>query len=68
VILVTLPITSQRHHRWDRGQCGSQLKLAATVELSARRPRLFADLIREIKNMPDAAVLRPVREVRDGKW
>jgi HTH-type transcriptional regulator, competence development regulator len=33
-----------------------------------RRPRMFADLIRELKNMPDHAVLRIVREVRDGKW
>ena len=32
------------------------------------RPRLFADLIRELKNMPDHAVLRLVREVRDGDW
>ena len=33
-----------------------------------RRPELFAQLIRELKNMPDRAVLRLVREVRDGKW
>jgi transcriptional regulator with XRE-family HTH domain len=33
-----------------------------------RRPRLFADLIREMKDMPDHAVLRVVREVRDGDW
>lgn len=32
------------------------------------RPRLFADLIRQLKNMPDHAVLRLVREVRDGNW
>ena len=32
------------------------------------RPRLFADLIRQLKNMPDHAVLRLVREVRDGSW
>ncbi len=32
------------------------------------RPRLFADLIRQLKNMPDHAVLRLVREVRDGTW
>jgi transcriptional regulator with XRE-family HTH domain len=32
------------------------------------RPRLFADLIRQLKNMPDHAVLRIVREVRDGNW
>jgi HTH-type transcriptional regulator, competence development regulator len=33
-----------------------------------QRPKLFAELIREIKDMPDHAVLRLVREVRDGKW
>jgi transcriptional regulator with XRE-family HTH domain len=33
-----------------------------------RRPELFATLIRELKDMPDRAVLRLVREVRDGKW
>lgn len=32
------------------------------------RPRLFADLLRELKQMPDRAVLRLVREVRDGNW
>ena len=33
-----------------------------------KRPELFATLIRELKDMPDRAVLRLVREVRDGKW
>jgi transcriptional regulator with XRE-family HTH domain len=33
-----------------------------------KRPRLFADLIREMKDMPDHAVLRVVRDVRDGDW
>jgi transcriptional regulator with XRE-family HTH domain len=33
-----------------------------------KRPRLFAEVIRELRNMPDHAVLRLVREVRDGKW
>jgi len=32
------------------------------------RPQLFAELIRAIKTMPDSAVLRIVREVRDGNW
>lgn len=32
------------------------------------RPRLFAELIRSIKSMPDNAVLRIVREVKDGNW
>lgn len=38
------------------------------LEIIRARPRLFADLIRELKNMPDGAVLRLVREVRDGDW
>jgi len=33
-----------------------------------KRPKLFAQLIRELNDMPDHAVLRLVREVRDGKW
>jgi len=33
-----------------------------------KRPQLFAQLIREMKSMPDNAILRIVREVRDGKW
>ena len=33
-----------------------------------RRPELFGQLIRELEDMPDHAVLRLVREVRDGEW
>ena len=33
-----------------------------------RRPKLFAELIRTLKNQPNHAVLRIVREVRDGEW
>lgn len=49
------------------------LALAGKVsrELQAiirRRPKLFADLIRQLKDIPDHAVLRLVREVRDGDW
>ena len=32
------------------------------------RPALFAELIRKLKTEPDHAVLRVVREVRDGDW
>ena len=38
------------------------------MEIIRKRPRLFAELIRELKDMPDHAVLRLVREVRDGDW
>ncbi len=37
-------------------------------EAIRRRPQLFAELIRELRDMPDRAVLRVVREVRDGEW
>lgn len=37
-------------------------------EAILRRPALFAELIRELKDQPDHAVLRLVREVRDGEW
>ncbi len=33
-----------------------------------RRPALFAQLIRQLAELPDHAVLRLVREVRDGDW
>ena len=33
-----------------------------------KRPVLFAQLIRQLREMPDHAVLRLVREVRDGDW
>ena len=33
-----------------------------------KRPVLFAGLIRQLKDLPDHAVLRIVREVRDGDW
>lgn len=33
-----------------------------------RRPKLFADLIRALREAPDHAILRVVREVRDGDW
>lgn len=37
-------------------------------EIIRRRPQLFTQLIRDLKNLPDHAVLRIVREVRDGDW
>jgi len=37
-------------------------------EIIRKRPQIFAELIRELKDMPDNAVLRIVREVRDGNW
>ena len=37
-------------------------------EVIRKRPQLFAQLLRELKDLPDHAVLRLVREVRDGDW
>ena len=37
-------------------------------QIIRKRPQLFAQLIRQLKNAPDQAVLRIVREVRDGDW
>lgn len=37
-------------------------------EIICKRPQVFAELIRQMKEAPDHAILRVVREVRDGKW
>jgi transcriptional regulator with XRE-family HTH domain len=37
-------------------------------EVIRRRPRQFAELIRQLKDAPDRAILKVVRVVRDGKW
>jgi hypothetical protein len=38
------------------------------LEVIRSRPELFAMLLRELKSAPDHAVLKLVREVRDGEW
>ena len=44
-------------------------KVSSDLQAAIRkRPELFAELIRALKDMPDRAVLRLVREVRDGRW
>lgn len=41
-------------------------KVSADLQSVIRsRPRLFADLLRQLRDLPDHAVLRLVREVRD---
>jgi transcriptional regulator with XRE-family HTH domain len=45
------------------GKVSGDLKAAIRA-----RPRLFAELIRRVRELPDDAVLRIVREVRDGDW
>jgi transcriptional regulator with XRE-family HTH domain len=37
-------------------------------EIIRRRPRLFAELLRQLRDAPDHAILRLVRQVRDGDW
>ncbi len=49
------------------------LALAGKVSADLRavilkRPTLFAELLRELKDVPDHALLGVVREVRDGNW
>ena len=38
------------------------------LEIVRKRPEIFAELLRQLRSMPDTAVLRIVREVRDGHW
>ena len=45
------------------GKLSSELQ-----QVILERPKLFADLLREMKSAPDHAILRVVREVKDGKW
>ncbi len=37
-------------------------------DIILKRPALFADLIRELRDTPDHAILRIARDVRDGDW
>lgn len=37
-------------------------------QIIMQRPSLFADLLRQLKQAPDHAILRVVREVKDGQW
>lgn len=45
------------------GKVSSELQ-----EVIRSRPELFGALLRELKSAPDHAVLKLVREVRDGEW
>lgn len=45
------------------GKVSSQLQ-----SIIRQRPRLFADLLQELRDAPNHAVLRITREVRDGEW
>lgn len=41
---------------------------ADLLEVIRKRPELFGALIRSLRDLPDHAVVRLVREVRDGDW
>lgn len=44
-------------------------KVSADLQaIILRRPALMAEIIRELKRLPANAVVRIVRQVRDGKW
>ncbi len=44
-------------------------KLSSDLQqIILRRPKLFAELLRQLREAPDQAILRVVREVRDGRW
>ncbi len=44
-------------------------KLSSDLQqIIVRRPKLFAELLRQLREAPDHAVLRVVREVKDGRW
>ncbi len=45
------------------GKVSSELK-----QVIMDRPEMFGQLLRELRDLPDHAVLRLVREVRDGDW
>lgn len=45
------------------GKVSSELQ-----EIIRKRPQLFSSLIRQLRDAPDHAVLRVVREVQDGEW
>lgn len=38
------------------------------MEIIVQRPKLIAEVLRQLKEMPDHAILRVVREVKDGDW
>ena len=49
---------------WN-SRCVSEADLRQII---VGRPKLFADLLRELRTLPDHAIVRLVREVRDGDW
>lgn len=38
------------------------------IKIISKRPKLFAQVIEQFADLPDYALVRVVREVRDGEW
>ena len=45
------------------GKVSSDLRV-----IICKRPKLFSNLLRQLKSMPDHAILRIARDVTDGDW
>jgi len=44
-------------------------KLSSDLQqIIMQRPQLFAELLRQLRGAPDHAIVRVVREVKDGDW
>ena len=44
-------------------------KLSSDLQaIIMQRPALFGELLRDLKSMPDHAILRIAREIEDGEW
>ena len=44
-------------------------KLSSDLQqIIMQRPQLFAELLRQLREAPDHAIVRVVREVKDGDW
>ncbi|MFZ5557671.1 MAG: helix-turn-helix domain-containing protein [Pseudomonadota bacterium] len=37
-------------------------------DIIVARPKVFGDLLRQLRDAPEHAILRIVREIRDGEW
>lgn len=65
---VILKLAEELHEDGDvllamAGKLSSDLQ-----QIILKRPTLFADMIRDLKEAPDHAILRISRQVKDGSW
>jgi transcriptional regulator with XRE-family HTH domain len=70
-----VPSESKLRRLADELDLDSDVLLALAGKVSAdlldvirKRPELFAQVIRDLASLPDNAVMRVAREVRDGGW